>query len=393
VEGAAGGSVAGQRVDILYGLHYAPDPRVRRTGLALASTGRKVRIVAWDRSGNRRRRETDGPMLVERIRVATRNEKGPSDLIALVRFAAAMLPLLRRDRPDVLHAVDLPMLIVALTLRPLLLPHRPTLVYDAFEIYERMIAHRYPRYVRAAIAFAERFLPRLADLVITPGSIRSTYLADRGVSSLVVPNWIDPIAELPDRARSRQQLDVDDRTTIGYTGLLGSARDLDSLLDHARRHSDHLVVIAGAGDDEGIVRRAAEELENVRFAGWVSDPTQILAAVDMLYYGLKPSHPYAPLVAPNNLYVAIAAAIPLVYRPQGELATVGCELDIGEAFTDAASLDAAIEKLGNPIRNSEVRAGLSDVRASYTWAAAVRPLLAVYPRNGRAINAPRTNGA
>ena len=42
-------------------------------------------------------------------------------------------------------------------------------------------------------------------------------------------------------------------------------------------------------------------------------------AADILYYALYDADPYSDHAAPNNLYVAIAYAIPLVHRGQGEI--------------------------------------------------------------------------
>ena len=41
-----------RRVDILFERAHQPDPRVRRVSRALADAGYRVRVLAWDRSGN-----------------------------------------------------------------------------------------------------------------------------------------------------------------------------------------------------------------------------------------------------------------------------------------------------------------------------------------------------
>jgi glycosyltransferase involved in cell wall biosynthesis len=172
----------------------------------------------------------------------------------------------------------------------------------------------------------------------------------------------------------------DDRFCLAYAGAILSSRDLESLLRHARRHPEDLVLIAGAGDRESWLRQQAEDLDNVRFLGWLADPSVLLSAADALYYALRSDHPYAALAAPNNLYIAIAHAVPLVYRAQGELAEVSREHEIGAPFTDDASLDAAVDSLRDPSVNASIRAGLAALRMDYTWERAVEPLLAVYPQ-------------
>src|SRR6185436_12645039 len=107
------------------------------------------------------------------------------------------------------------------------------------------------------------------------------------------------------------------------TGALLASRDLETLLRFARRHPADAVLIAGSGDREAWLRDAAADIPNVQVLGWLPDPSSVLLAADAIYYALKTDHPYAPYAAPNNLYVAITHAVPLVYRPQGELAEVG----------------------------------------------------------------------
>ena len=133
-------------------------------------------------------------------------------------------------------------------------------------------------------------------------------------------------------------------------------------------------------------------MENVRFLGWLSDPSVLLVAADALYYALHSDHPYAALAAPNNLYVAIAYAVPLVYRPQGELAEVGRDHEIGAPFTDDPSMDAAVDSLRDPLAAARIRAGLAVLRADYDWERAVEPLLAAYPWAVKAISTANPKG-
>jgi glycosyltransferase involved in cell wall biosynthesis len=334
----------------------------------------------------------DGPVRVQRIHLASRRGRGLVQVAFFLRLIPPMIRRLRSDRPDVIHAVDLPMLGIALLARPFL-GRRVRLVYDAFEIYAVMVAHRFPRIVLRAISAFETRLPRAADLVVTAGESRRRRFETHGIRSIVVPNWIDAPAAVPDRAAAKAALDLPpDRLAIVYAGALSASRDLETLLGHARRFPADLHVIAGTGDREAWLREAAAELENVRFLGWVPDPTTLLAAADVLYYALRPDHPYAAFAAPNNLYVAIAHAVPLVYRPQGELEEVGRSEVIGIPFTDAPSLDAAIDRLRDPAVAEAIRASLADLRRRYTWEAAVEPLVAAYPVKAKAASRASANG-
>lgn len=367
------------RVDVLFGFAYHPDVRVRRTTQALADAGYEVRIFGWDRNETLPEHEYDGAVEVRRVHLASHQGRGWTQLFYLARAVMRYVPHILRRRPDVIHAVDLPMLLAAILIAPL--TRRPVIVFDAFEIYAIMESHKYPGWLLRAIHLVERILPRFADLVITPGESRREYFERRGISSLVIPNWIDPPARAMNRATARRKLEIDpDAVTILYAGGLDPSRDLDSLVGHARRNPKHTVLIAGQGEQEPALRAQAAELPNLHVLGWLPDPSLALAAADVLYYSLKPDHPYAPYSAPNNLYMAIAHAIPLVYRRQGEIGVVANEHRIGQAFTDGASLDAAIAALSEPEVNAKIRADLHSLRKVYAPAVARARLLEAYPK-------------
>jgi glycosyltransferase involved in cell wall biosynthesis len=365
------------RVDVLFGLAY-PDSRVRRTTQALAGAGYDVRVLAWDRTGTAARHAQDGAVRVEHARVLSRSGRGASQLAYLARAVWSHVPALRRDRPDVLHPVDLPMLAAAIAMRPFI--GRPRIVYDAFEIYAVMEAHKYPAWLLRVVRAAERRLPRRADLVVTPGAARQAYFAERGVASTVVGNWVDAPVDVPDRAGARAALDIDaDRFVIVYAGGLEPSRDIGSLLRHADRAPEDMVVIAGRGEQAGVVQRAAERNANVRFVGWTAEPGQLYAAADAVYYALSADHPYAAHAAPNNLYAAIAWAVPLIHRGQGEIGVVAREAEIGAAFADDASLDQAVDSLRDPARQQVVRSSLRGLQGRYTARSAAEALIGAYP--------------
>lgn len=363
------------RVDILFGLAY-PDARVRRTAQALAAAGNVVRVLAWDRSGALPRRLTDGPVRVEHAQVTSRSGRGWTQLLYLARVTRSHVRRLRADPPEVLHAVDLPMLVAALAVRRLI--GHPRIVYDAFEIYAIMESHKYPGWLLWLIRLAERRLPRGADLVITPGQARHDYFAVRGVDSVVVGNWMDAPASVPDRAKARDELSVVAQFTIAYVGGLEPSRDLAALVRHARRFPDDLVLIAGRGEQEAMVAAAADELANLRFLGWVADTGVIYAAADAIYYALEPDHPYSVHPAPNNLYAAIAYGVPIVHRGQGELGAVAREAEIGPSFSDDPSLDAALDTLRDSAVQERVRASLRALQERYSARRAAEALLAGY---------------
>ena len=161
---------------------------------------------------------------------------------------------------------------------------------------------------------------------------------------------------------------------------------------HAERHPEHVIVIAGRGSEEARLRAGWGSTPNVRFLGYLPDPAPVTVAADVLDDSLDPEHPYSVHAAPNNLYVAIAYAIPLVHRGEGEIGVLAARHRIGAAFHDDVSLDAAIEELIQPDTHAAISAELGSLQVQYSWARARAALLSVYPRTGRTMSSPRTNG-
>jgi glycosyltransferase involved in cell wall biosynthesis len=381
----------GARVDILFDLAHHPDQRVRRVSRALADAGYAVRILAWDRAGTFPDQEMDGSVEIRRVHVPSEDGLGLRQLPKLVRAVSLYVPHIRRDPPAVLHAVNLPLLLAAILIAPLI--GRPRIVFDAFEIYSLMESRKYPGGIIRAIALAERFLPRFADLVITVGEGRARYFGERGVGSVVVANWIDRPATPVEREDARRGLGWPvERFTILYAGSLDPARDVDTLIGHARRRPDDLVVIAGRGVDEPRLRGLARDIPNVMFAGWVTDPSPLISAADVLYYSLVPDHPYAAHAAPNNLYLSIAHAVPLVHRNQGEIGVIAAGDEIGFAFHDDASLDAAFDRLRDPATAERIRGSLTGLQERYSWTRARAALLEAYARLGTPRSKPTAKG-
>jgi len=379
------------RVDILFERAHNPDPRVRRVSTALSDAGYDVRVLAWDRSGSLPAVERDGDVEIRRVGPVSRDGRGVAQLAYLVRAIAHYLPLIRARRPGILHAVDLPMLVAALVLAPF--AGRPVIVFDAFEIYSVMEVGKYPRPLIRLIAVLERVLPRFADLTIVVGEGRQAYFAERGIRSIVVGNWIDPPVDRPDRARARAELAIEpDRFVILYAGGLNPSREIDALIRHAARAPKDLILLAGRGVQEDEFAEAVRGLANVRFLGFLPDPTIATVAADVLYYSLVPDHPYAEHAAPNNLYVAIAFATPLVHRGQGEIGSIAERADIGVGFDDDASLELAFNELRDPDRRRQIERSLTRLQATYSWASAGRRLVDAYLRPKMMTSMPSKKG-
>lgn len=141
---------------------------------------------------------------------------------------------------------------------------------------------------------------------------------------------------------------------VGYTGTVGLANALHTLIDAAqllRQHRNIRFLIVGSGQEkQSLMERVrAEQLENVTFMDPVakSNIQNVLAIFDVCYIGLRKDPLFRFGVSPNKLFDYFYAARPVLYaidsgdyRP---VAAAGAGIEIEPE--DAQALAHAIQTL------------------------------------------------
>ena len=306
---------------------------------------------------------------------------------ALVRAA---LPVVRRWRPDVVHAHDWlvtqsAMTVAAATGRPIV------------ATVHAMEAGRHqgwlPAPLNRAIHSVERWLAHQAAAVITC----STFMHDEVIRLLDVPpekicvvhNGIDtqPWRVSATLRRTAREQHAGDGPLLVFAGRLVHEKGLQTLLtalpELRRRHHGLRLVVAGSGPYEDSLRAHARKLRIARavsWAGFVEDEAMLtlFAAADV---AVVPS-----LYEPFGLVAleAAATATPLAVADTGGLSDLVVPGSTGAHFTpgDAAGLAAAVTGLlADPVgaRRMAARAART-VRQTYTWPAVATRTAEVYRR-------------
>lgn len=300
---------------------FRPDVRVMKEARILLKKGFDISLLCWDRSSDLPKREKTEGFEIERFKIRSGKQLGIKQIKSLLIFYSAVFSSLwkKRKQYDLIWIHDYPCLLIGLILR--LLMHIP-LVYDAHEIYHLMEYEKYPSYIRNLLKYSEILFVQFVDKFITVNELRSRYYRKYYRKRIyILGNWFAPI-DL-NRKNSFQQVQKrEERFTIGYFGTLAKIRGLDLLLELAGENKEISIVIAGRGAEEDYLRKVSTKLGNVEFLGWVENIYPILPRVDTLYYVLDDKRVYSSWNSPNNLYLSIAANIPLITNSLGESGAV-----------------------------------------------------------------------
>lgn len=208
--------------------------------------------------------------------------------------------------------------------------------------------------------WAEDTAYRRSDLVVSVLPNAKDYMTEHGLEPakfLFVPNGVDLTAQhearsLPAHHRSiLDQLQRSRRFLVGYSGRIGLANALHSLIDAAASDPAVQVVLLGEGSHATSLLRQAQALgiaERVTLLPPVdrSQVNDFLSRMDALYIGLQRQPLFRFGVSPTKLHEYMLAAKPVLYAidAPGDIiaesgAGVSCRAE------DPAAIAAAIGRL------------------------------------------------
>jgi glycosyltransferase involved in cell wall biosynthesis len=256
-----------------------------------------------------------------RVRYIPLSKRGRWDI---VRFCVALMAVLRRQRPHLLHGY-LPMAnCLAVLAKPFLGGGRVVLGLRASD----MDASRYDWVSRWQYRL-ERLLGRSADGLIVNSEAGLEYAASRGfprAKMTVIPNGIDVDCFCPNPAAGaavRREWGVrDDEILIGLVARLDPMKDPPTFLaaaaEFARRRPQARFAVVGDGPApyrQGLVARAeaAGILQRVIWAGFRPDMPAVYNALDVACSS-SVSEGF-----PNAIAEAMACGVPCVVTDAGDL--------------------------------------------------------------------------
>jgi len=256
-------------------------------------------------------------------------------------YASAFFALLRRRDAIVVAMTDPPLLSVVAAMAS---PRVVNWIQDLFPEVAQSLGIRMPRFVRRVRDWSLR----RARVNVVLGEL----MAARVPKSVVIHNWA-PVEE--GGRPARQAAGTAAVLTIGYSGNLGRAHEVETILGAIRRLPDVRFVFTGGGAKLDAIRAAGAK--NVELRPYVAREQlgESLSSVDAHLVTLQPS--LEGLIVPSKFYGALAVGRPVLFvgARDGELARIidahrcGIVVEAG----DAEGLARAIQRLAGDREEAE----------------------------------------
>lgn len=325
-----------------------------------------------------------GIVSITRLRIPAGYRTGRPLLFKMPVFWWRAFHELRRFRPQVVHAHDLDTLPLAYLYGRW---SGARVIYDAREYYPGMVRASVGRRLAALLERLDRWLIPRVDAVLTVGERLADRLRALGGRVWIVHNsqpLPDPDQIAREGAAIRQSLGVPDGALlVVYVGYLTPDRILSPLLDAVSRLDQVWLAVGGTGPLLDQVQTAAARCHRIKPLGWIplAQVQGVVAAGDVVYYGLDGRNANSFYFMPNLAFFALAAGRPLLVTPVGEIADVvareGCGVVLESASPEAA--EHALKQLCD----SSTRATLADHagylgKSCYNWSHAARQMLDAY---------------
>lgn len=172
------------------------------------------------------------------------------------------------------------------------------------------------------LGFLEKFLYKKADKIITNLPFAYRYIEALGINRDKIV-WISNGVDLENIIYKPKQ--ETKHFIVSYTGSIGTANNLDTLLDVAKKFDgendiEFNIVGDGALKKSLLERVEKEEMKNITINDAVpkNQVGEILSSSDVLYVGLKDSPLYKYGMSMNKVYDYMGSGRPIIFSSNSE---------------------------------------------------------------------------
>ncbi len=277
------------------------DPRVERAARCLQGAGYNCLALAWARETGKKAAPLRTCLNVRRFYFPGRFGGGLANALGLLVFNGWLLYMHLKDRPQVIHAVDLDTVFAALAAR-LIIKNR--VVYDIADWYadSRKVGRLKP-----LVSWLERLACRAADLVVLAHERRIKQIGFTPRRWIVFYNTPEDLHCLEDHGHTEPG------DYFAYVGVLQPDRGIEHII-RAAVSAGAKLTIAGFGPLAKLCAQKSQKEELITFRGRVSYEEALTvqkgALAILAFY--DPSISNNRFAAPNKLYEAMMLGRPII---------------------------------------------------------------------------------
>ncbi|RLI40118.1 glycosyltransferase WbuB [Candidatus Bathyarchaeota archaeon] len=355
----------------------AIDPSIHKVAEALAKNNYDVKLLVWDRKGERRFEKFNG------YNVRYFSIKAPYDKVNVAFYLPLwwlyeFLVLLLNDA-KIIHACDLDTLMPAITIK---LIKKVKLCYTIYDFYADNLPKLFPSFARKIIAWVEKFGIGLCDAIFIVDPTRYRQIKGARMKRMAViynspPDYVE--------GRLVSKPSVTKEVTLFYAGLIDRSRGLTDILKTVRDLDEVKLVIAGLGPDvkifENLPRSLKYKVEYVGFIPYKEVVKRTLEA-DILFALYDPTIPNNIYASPNKLFEAMMCGKPIIVNEETTAAEIvkkeRCGLVI--PYGNVEAIKNAVMRLKNDcsLRLMLGKNGRLAYEKIYNWKLMKRRLLHIY---------------
>lgn len=332
---------------------FRPDPRVLKEATSLSKAGFRISILCWDRASEYPAQEKlDSDIQIIRIQgVASNYGIGTRQMLRILRFWIACIPILKRLQPHAIHCHDFDTLPLGLYWG---LYHKIPVIYDAHEYYADLCKPRLKGVVGLIIYRLIRILEhlgaRLSSAVIVVDDTMNALFSRDNKRVITIGHYPSFILSNKSLAFTRDAL------TLIYIGRLSKDRGLLIYLDILRLLKERGVPaklkLAGSfipADEENLFRQNIHALETcVDLMGWVryENIPFLLQSADLGLVILTPIPRYINAL-PVKLFEYMAAGLPVIACDYPAIRGIIQEAQCGALVNYQSATQEAVEIICN----------------------------------------------
>ncbi len=325
----------------------AIEPAINKIAKALSQDGHEVKLLLWDRSGNKKTEKVDGYTIIRF------GFKAPHDKLTVVFYFPIWwiyeFFFLLKQNSDVIHVCDLDTLIPAIVIKFI---KKNKLFYTIYDFYANNLPdgqfQMLRNFIRNLVALVDKYGIGFTDAIHLADESRYELIKGAKIKKLIyLYNTPPDIYYMKNVEESHDK----DEIVIFYGGLIVKQRGIEHMIQAIDDLKGIRLIMAGPANDKEIFERIKNG-KNVQYLGWIPTYEEILkitSEADILFRFTDPILPLFKFDSPNKLFEAMMLGKPIIVSDGGNMSNIvkkeKCGLVI--PYGDIQAIKKALIRLKN----------------------------------------------